>query len=71
MTKNALRAQRRWPQTKNYVDPDRDYYTGRPLDGKWIGAPSIEPTKDKPICGGPQHRVMQFDTGRRFAASSN
>ncbi len=39
---------------------ERDYHTGKPIAGTWQGQSSIEPTKDKPIIGGPQHRVMQF-----------
>ncbi len=70
LTKNKERSLRRWPQLKA-IDPDRDYFSGKPLDGEWGGRHSIEPTREKPITDGPQHRVMQFDMGRRSAADRN
>ncbi len=70
LTKNEERRLRRWPQPKP-IDPDRDYYTGKPLSGTWGGRQSIEPTREKPIADGPEHRVMQFDMGRRGDPSRN
>jgi hypothetical protein len=44
---------------------DRDYLTGKPISGRWKGKHSIDrPAKEfkgeRPVIGGPQHRVMQF-----------
>lgn len=60
MTKNKARSQRAWPQKTAYED--RDYFTGRTIEGEWKGMHSLESGNEAPIAGGPLHLVLQFDS---------
>lgn len=58
--KQRPRALRDWPQ---HGDIDVDYATGRTLSGEWKPMPSEEPRDryNRPIPGGPQYMVNQWD----------